>query len=60
MKQARPRIGIDLGGTKIEGILIGSDGTMLARQRMPTPAGNYDATLDAVAEMVDALERAAG
>jgi fructokinase len=57
---ARPRIGIDLGGTKIEGILIGSDGTMLARQRMPTPAGNYDATLDAVAEMVDALQRTAG
>jgi len=31
------RIGIDLGGTKIEGVALGSDGRELARKRVPTP-----------------------
>ncbi|HER26541.1 MAG TPA: transcriptional regulator, partial [Rhodospirillales bacterium] len=33
------RIGIDLGGSKIEGILLDNGGTELARTRVPTPAG---------------------
>jgi fructokinase len=50
------RIGIDLGGTKIEGIVLGPDGTELARERVPTPAGDYRSTLQAVAALVAKLE----
>jgi fructokinase len=53
------RIGIDLGGTKIEGIAL--DGSReLARLRVETPRGDYEATLDAVARLVRALEERAG
>ena len=53
------RIGIDLGGTKIEGIAIrGSDEA--ARMRVETPRGDYSATIEAVAAMVEALEQRAG
>jgi len=54
------RIGIDLGGTKIEAIALGDDGTVLDRQRVDTPAGNYRATLDAMARLVMALETGLG
>ncbi|MEK7245076.1 MAG: ROK family protein [Pseudomonadota bacterium] len=54
------RIGIDLGGTKIEGIALGPAGEELARRRVPTPSGDYAATLRAVAQMVHALEHDAG
>lgn len=54
------RIGIDLGGTKIEGIALDDDGAVLARKRVPTPSGDYPATLRAVAALVDELERGAG
>jgi fructokinase len=54
------RIGIDLGGTKIEGIALSPAGLELARRRMPTPSGDYEAIVRAIAEMVLALERAAG
>ena len=50
------RIGIDLGGTKIAGILMGDDGHVLAHERVATPAGDYSATLDAVANLVVHLE----
>ncbi len=50
------RIGIDLGGTKIEGIVL--DGSReAARLRVDTPRGDYGATLGAIAGIVDALER---
>jgi fructokinase len=55
-----PRIGIDLGGTKIEGIVLEDDGDILVRQRVPTPAGDYRATLDAVADLVKTLEHRRG
>jgi fructokinase len=51
------RIGIDLGGTKIEGIALDPGGKELARRRVPTPAGDYAATVRTVAEMVRALEQ---
>jgi fructokinase len=51
------RIGIDLGGTKIEGIGLDDDGRELARLRVPTPAGDYEGTVAAVAGLVTALER---
>jgi predicted NBD/HSP70 family sugar kinase len=50
------RIGIDLGGTKIEGIALADDGRELARRRVVTPQGDYPATLCAVASLVAALE----
>jgi len=54
------RIGIDLGGTKIEGILLAPDGREQARFRVPTPRDDYGATLDAVAQVVADLDAAAG
>lgn len=54
------RIGIDLGGTKIEGIAVGADGGERARRRVPTPRGDYDATLEAIASLVRDLEAEAG
>jgi fructokinase len=51
------RIGIDLGGTKIEGILLGNGGETVDRQRLPTPRESYPATLDAIAALVADLER---
>jgi fructokinase len=58
--QSAMRIGIDLGGTKIEGIVLGPDGSELARERVSTPAGDYRATLRAVAVLVAGLEADAG
>ena len=54
----RARIGIDLGGTKIEAVLLGARGEVLERRRIASPRGNYEATLDAVAELVSGLEAA--
>jgi len=55
-----PRIGVDLGGTKIEVIALAHDGSVIARQRKPTPAGNYAAILDTVAALVAAVESVTG
>jgi fructokinase len=53
------RIGIDLGGTKIEGIALrGSD--EVARLRVRTPRDNYPGTIEAVAGLVKGLESRAG
>ena len=50
------RIGIDVGGTKIEGIAL--DGSLdVGRTRVATPRGNYAATVGAIAEVVAALEQ---
>ncbi len=54
------RIGIDLGGTKIEGIALADDGRELARRRIPTPRGDYDGTVAAIVDLVAELERDAG
>lgn len=50
------RIGIDLGGTKIEIIALDEDGRTLARRRVATPRGDYAGTLAAVAGLVTAVE----
>src|SRR5919108_295766 len=47
-----PRIGVDLGGTKIEAIALGADGRETFRKRVLTPRGDYEATLAAVAALV--------
>ena len=49
-------IGIDLGGTKIEGIALSDDGDELFRQRVVTPAGDYPATLQTISELVNLIE----
>lgn len=50
------RIGIDLGGTKIEGIALDSNGEELFRQRIDSPQGNYQATIAAIVKLVQILE----
>lgn len=54
------RIGIDVGGTKIEGIALAASGEELARQRVATPRESYDAILASLSSMVAALEAATG
>ena len=53
-------LGVDLGGTKIEGLLLDADGSSLWRDRIPTPQGDYDATLAAIVALVARAEREAG
>ena len=54
------RIGIDLGGTKIAGIVLGSDEQTLAEQRMPAPRGDYLSTIAAIRDLVGALQQQCG
>jgi fructokinase len=54
------RIGLDLGGTKIEAIALDDEGRERFRRRVPCPRGDYDATIEAVASLVGAAEEAAG
>ncbi|MCP3980570.1 MAG: ROK family protein [bacterium] len=58
MSPERPRIGVDLGGTKIEAVRIDFEGTVLQRVRRPTPQHDYDATLRAIRDVVLELEDA--
>jgi fructokinase len=46
------RIGVDLGGTKIEALALSPEGQERARIRVPTPRGDYGATLDAIVSLV--------
>lgn len=50
------RIGIDLGGTKIEGIALSEIGDQLYRTRVATPQGDYKAILQVVADLVAKIE----
>lgn len=50
------RIGIDLGGTKIEGVLLGRDGEIIERRRVPTPQDDYDGTLSATCALIRTLD----
>ncbi len=54
------RIGIDLGGTKIEIIALDDNGHILLRRRVPTPAGDYERTIAAIADLVHGTERDLG
>lgn len=55
------RIGIDLGGTKTEGVLLAADDTVVARERRPTPqAQGYDAIVAGIRDLVTVLEARAG
>ena len=50
------RIGIDLGGTKIEAIALNESGVELQRKRIATPQGDYHATLHAIAQLIADIE----
>lgn len=54
------RIGVDLGGTKIEAVVLADDGSEHWRRRVPTPAGDYRATVQAVASLVHEAQTVAG
>ena len=54
------RIGIDLGGTKIELVVLHRDGNVRWRKRVPTPRHDYRATLEAIAALVREAEAAVG
>ncbi len=54
------RLGIDLGGTKIEIIALNALGEVCLCQRVVTPQGNYTATLEAIVELVEAAEQELG
>lgn len=53
------RIGVDLGGTKIEAIALADSGEIVARRRVDTPR-SYDASVDAISALVESVEREAG
>ena len=54
------RLGVDLGGSKIEIIALGDAGEVLLRERVATPHGDYQATVRAVAGLVEAAEQRVG
>lgn len=60
MTKTEMRIGIDLGGTKIEALAIDSKGMELVRHRVDTPREDYDATIAAMVELVRRIERETG
>lgn len=54
------RMGVDYGGTKIEGILLDEAGQERARARVPTPRGDYHGGLDAIRKLMLQLEEKVG
>lgn len=53
------RIGVDLGGTKIEAAALSADGTIIARQRVPSP-GDYTATIESIRDLAWRVRHEAG
>jgi fructokinase len=53
------RIGVDFGGTKIEAAALDAQGRFQARVRRPSP-GSYEASLEAVRDLIAEVERQAG
>ena len=54
------RIGVDLGGTKVEAIALDNTGAELRRVRVPTPRNDYQGTVNTIAELVRGLEAELG
>ena len=54
------RLGVDVGGTKLEGVVLDYRGVVAARSRVSTPAQDYQATVLAIAGLVTALEAQVG
>ncbi len=59
-RDGKIKFGIDLGGTKIEGVALGPDGVELCRHRRPTPRDNYAATIETIASIIGVLEADSG
>jgi fructokinase len=53
-------VGIDLGGTKVEAVVLDQEGSTVLRFRRPTPVGDYRATVNLIVAMVADAEAAAG
>lgn len=53
------RVGVDLGGTKTEAVVLSPTGAELSRQRVPTPRGDYAATLATIGRLVEQVAAAA-
>lgn len=53
-------IGIDFGGTKVEGVMMHPDGTELLRYRQPTPRGDYQGSVEVIGQIVGHLEAETG
>ncbi len=51
------RFGLDLGGTKMEAVLLNKAGEIVWRQRRPTPSENYEAIIETIAELVGEADR---
>lgn len=54
------RLGLDIGGTKIEAVLLDPDGLEIARQRTAMPVDDYPAALQTTRDLVDEIEKQAG
>lgn len=54
------RLGVDLGGTKIEVIALADNGGELLRRRVPTPQDDYQGTLEALVDLVRLAEQELG
>ena len=50
------RIGIDLGGTKIEGIILNSDGEIQHKIRLDTPVGDYREVVESICRITEKLQ----
>jgi len=54
------RIGVDVGGTKIEVVALDDAGRTVVRRRVPTPKGDYAAIVATIADLVEGVERECG
>ncbi|HTS86484.1 MAG TPA: ROK family protein [Usitatibacter sp.] len=54
------RLGIDLGGTKIEIAALDTAGAVVVRKRVETPIGDYPATVETIAALVEEVEAKLG
>lgn len=60
MSRAPIAIGVDVGGTKIEAVALDGAGVVHARERIPTPRGDYEGSIEAIATLVERVESACG
>ena len=54
------RIGIDLGGTKIESLALDDEGVEISRRRSETPRDDYGGTIRVIVDHVTAIDTQAG
>ena len=56
----KPRLGVDLGGTKVEVAVLDEAGEFLFRERLPTPQGDYVGTIETIATLIEQAEERLG